>query len=197
MGISGKCGFQETVEIYGAQNILDKYKVYAANNEIIPLKMESEKDLVAYYTYGTPFMSGGKDGGVIMLSSESYIDTEEREDLQWNLKELQKYYKKCKRNKISFDKEEALKKITLFWPPEDYQIELVDRVAEKGNKATIEGLHTQWHDSRRKEWFDLMVDKYDWDKNRAYRWVYGWNRWYDMLKVEEYGKNTVQVTLDL
>ena len=172
MGISGKCDFEDTCVMY--DNILDKYKIYAYGNEIIPLEMKSKKDLVAYYPYIVSLMV--HDG--IHLSKQSFIDSEEQENMQWRLDKLIKYYKKCKRKKIEFDKNEALKEIC--WinvdEPEPYEIELVDRVAEYGVNATIDNLHDSMHDMMRNEWYALMLDNGR-DEDRAYRWVYGWQRW--------------------
>ena len=115
MGISGKSDFQDIVEMhYSAEEILSKYKIYASINDIIPLKIETKKDLVAYYPYLVSVMSSNKEeGGVIMLY-KSYIDMEEEKSLTYKLNDLIKYYKKCKRKKIPFDKNEALKKINYY-----------------------------------------------------------------------------------
>ena len=183
MGISGKCGFQETVESRGADVILEKYQIFARNNELIPLKMESEKDLIAYYTYGTSIIGWDDDHGVIILSDKSYIDQEEEELLDCRLEILKKYWRKCKRKKIPFDKNEALSRIV--WPtddePQPYEIELVNRVAELGEAATGENLHDVFHDRMRKEWYELMIEN-GWDEKRAYAWVYGWRRFLERNK---------------
>lgn len=181
MGISGKSDFQDICEMhYTPEEILKNYKVYAYNNTIVPLQMISKKDLVAYYPYIVAIMAKDDSGGVIHLSEKSYIDTSEEERLNWDLETLVRYWKKCKRNHKEFDKNEALKRIV--WPtddiPEDYEIELVERVAEYGAKATIDDLHDSYHDGMRNEWYQLMIDA-GWNKQQAYRWVYGWKRYFD------------------
>lgn len=200
MGISGKCGFEETVEMNGADEILEKYQVFIPRHELVPLNMRSKKDLVAYYTYGTSMIAYGNDGGKIVLSSESYIDTEERERLGWYYETLMKYYRKCKKNKTKFDKDEALKQIVMFPPAQDYQIELVNRVARQFEdptmKASIKGIHDPMHDHMRQQWYDLMIE-HGWEEDEAYRWVYGWKRWLDKIKAEKYGEHTVQQLLDI
>lgn len=188
MGLSGKSDFQDIVEMhYSAEKILSKYKIYASIKDIIPLKIETKKDLVAYYPYLVSTMSSNKEeGGVIRLSQKSYINMEEEESLTYKLNNLIKYYKKCKRKKIPFDKNEALKKINLFSEdyPRQYEIDLVNRVAEFGTKATIENIHDPMHDRMRKEWFDLMVES-GWDEDIAYRWIFGWSRWLNRSKKVE------------
>lgn len=201
MGLSGKCDFEDTVSIYGVDNILNKYNVYASDNEIVPLKMESKKDLVAYYPYLVGLMTSDKEtGGIIRLSKESYIDTEEKERFGWKLESLKRYWRSCKRNKVPFSKDEAAKKIVFFGDgkPEPHEQELIDRVAEHGEKATAEDLHDPWYDRMRGEWYQLMLDA-GWGEDQAYRWVYGWKRWFDRIRnsADEFGDGTIQQKLDL
>ena len=160
--------------------------------------MESEKDLIAYYPYLVYLMCSSKeDGGVIHLSEKSYIDIEEEESLTWKINILKKYYRKCKRYKISFDDQEALDLIRICdaSSPKEYEIKLINKVKELGEQAIIDGIHDDWHDRMRKEWYDLMVEA-GWEKSKAYRWVYGWNRYLEKYELERYGKYSVQKTLD-
>ena len=94
------------------------------------------------------------------------------------LQTLLKYWRRCKRKKVSFDSEEALGYIV--WPrddqPQDFQIELVKRVKELGDKATIDGLHDQIHDLYRKKLFDEMINN-GWDRDQSGIWIYGFLRW--------------------
>ena len=85
MGVSSKCDFGDTCSMFNTpQEILEKYKVYAYDNDIVPLKMETEKDLIAYYPYLVTLMCCNKEeGGIIHLSHESYIDSEEREHMEY------------------------------------------------------------------------------------------------------------------
>ena len=182
MGICGKSDFEDFCEMHHSpEEVLSKYQIFAYGNELVPLNMKSKKDLVAYYPWLIGLMTSNKDtGGVVHLSSESYLDIEERQRIQWAYDEVLRYYKKCKRKKEEFDKNTALELIVWF-EPEPYQIELVNRIAEMGEKATIDNLHTRYHDTLRKEWFDLMVEN-GWDENTAYRWVYGFTRWLERIK---------------
>ena len=174
MSIAGKCCFEDTVAIFGADNILEKYDVYIGDN-ILPLRMESEKDLIPYYPYLESIMVSNKEtGGIIRLHTRSFIDEEEEERLTWRLNELKKYWRRCKRRKEPFSTEEALKKIC-FFDPQDYEKKLVTRVAEFGEAAIIEGIHDPMHERMRNELYELMI-KYGWPEPQAYRWVYGWER---------------------
>jgi len=192
MGISGKCDFEDVVDIHSPEEILSKYKIYADKNSLVPLKIETIKELVVYYPYLVPMMSSSKeDGGKIHLSSKSYIDQEEEERLQSKLDELKRYYRKCKRKKTNFDANEAFKLIGIFADvPQKYEVELVNRVAELGNEATFEGVHTPAHERMRDKWYQLMIDN-GWAEDQAYGWVYGWKRWFDRIgiKSDDYNKD--------
>ena len=198
MGLCGRSDFEDICSMhYKPEEILEKYQVYADANAIIPLKMESEKDLVAYYPFLVTLMYSNKEeGGCIRLSPECYIDFEERERIQWRYDEVLKYYKKCKRKKEEFDKNHALMLICWHEEPESYQIELVNRIAELGAKATIDDLHDEMHDRMRKQWFELMVEN-GWNENTAYRWVYGWKRFLQKNNAELVAPCIVQQKLDL
>ena len=127
-------------------------------------------------------MNKDKDSGKIYLSSESYIEHEEKEHIGWKLDALKKYYRKCKRKKEPFDKNAALKKI--IWLDENprlYEIELVNRVANFGEKATINDLHDDTHDQMRKKWYNMMV-KAGWSETQSLIWVYGWERYLDGIE---------------
>ena len=179
---SGRCDLYDTIEIFGVEKILSKYKIYDQRH-ILPLEVKEPKDLIPYYPYLVATMFSTKeDGGTIYLSSESYVNISEREYIQYDLDILLKYWRKCKRKKELFDKEKALKSIVLFFNDE-YKIQLVDRVAEIGDKATIDNLHNRMHDGMRKDLFDEMI-KNGWNEDKAGTWVYGWRRWYKEIKRE-------------
>lgn len=179
MSISGKCDFSDTVELYGADKILNNYKIYAAHNDVIPLKFEKPADLIAYYPYIVGMMYGDnkKGCGIIHLSERSYIDIEEEENMKWRLDTVKRIWRRCKRKKIPFDRAAAEKELCLFNEPmSGYKKEIIDRVEKLGDKATVEDIHDEWHDRMRKEWYELMVTN-GWDEVVAYRWVFGWKRY--------------------
>ena len=122
-------------------------------------------------------------GGTIHLASESYVDTEEREHLTWTLNDLIRIWKRCKRKKIPFDKEEALSQTTLFTPRE-HEEEIANRVAEFGDKATIDGIHLKLHDRYRQDLYEEMI-KNGWDESRSYIWCFGFDRWVKRNKEEK------------
>lgn len=180
---SGKCDLYDSLIMIKDIKDYSKVKIYAYNNDIVPLRIDFERDAMPFYPYLTTIMSGDKDGNTIIhLSSESYVDTNENEHLSWYLEDIKKYWRKCKRKKIEFNEEEAAKLI--MWCNEDlpsYKEEIIKRVKEQGEKATIKNIHTPLHDYYRKYLYDDMVDA-GWDKRIAYRWVYGWQRYWEKIK---------------
>ena len=60
----------------------------------------------------------------------SFIYSEEKEILNYILKDAIKYYKKCKRNKIEFIPNDVSKKINYFNSYEDVYLEICRRVKE-------------------------------------------------------------------
>ena len=195
MGISGKSDFQDHVEMFdGADKLINNYRIYAYGNDVIPLKFEKPADLIAYYPYLVVIKVGDKDGGIIHLSSESFIDSEEKESLQWRMDRAKVVYRRCKRKKVPFDRKAAEKDICWIDEPRPWEIEIIDRVERDGNKATIEDIHDEMHDRMRSEWYKLMIDN-GWDENKAYKWVYGWHRWLDRIQAEEYGEGFAQYTI--
>ena len=176
---SGKCDFADTVEIMaercGKEIFLSKYKVYFGDN-FLPLAMNEPRDVIPYYPYLVGAMGSSKeDGGNIYLSTRSFVDTEEEKTINWYLQDILKYWRRCKRKKIPFEKEEAHNHIILGFDQE-LENELIDRVALYGDKTSIDGIHLKLHDSYRKELYDDMIAA-GFEEDKTYRWCYGWRRW--------------------
>ena len=190
---SGKSDLADTCDIFGIDEIISKYKIYAHGN-ILPLKIEKPSDIVPYYPYLTASMSSSKeDGGVIYLSSQSYVDEEETRHLQLYLDLVKKYWRKCKRNKMPFDEDEALKKIC-WMTPKDYEKEIVRRVKEQGEKATIDGIHYPMSDYYRNELYKEMIAN-GWDDFKAYQWCFGWERAYEKIRKEQQEKSAEEASI--
>lgn len=124
-----------------------------------PLQISSYKDLIPYYPYliGTTYYDNAERKSVIRLSSESFVDREERESLEWRLKELIRIYNRCKRKKIEFNVEDAVKQVTWNGWNEEAHRELANRVKDSGKKATVDGIHLKMHEYYRKELVDEMI----------------------------------------
>lgn len=157
---SGKCDFADSLEIhnYTLEDFQNKVTIYIGNSTE-PLHIEKMEDLIPYYPHliSMAWYNNLKGKSVIHLTSESYVDIEERDILEFRLKCLLKIYNRCKRKKIEFNVDEAIKDITLNgWNEEPYR-ELANRVKEKGKKATIDGIHLKMHDYYRQELVNEML----------------------------------------
>lgn len=198
MGLSGKYDFEDHCTMFSnPRDLINKYKIYAFGNDVVPLKFEKPEDLIAYYPYIVSMSYGNNDGtGTIYLSQRSFIDTEEEEMLGWKMDHVKVVYRRCKRNHIPFDRKAAEKAISIFDELRPFEKEIINRVERDGEKASTEGIHDIMHDNMRDKWYKLMVDN-GWEESIAYRWVYGWRRYLDRIKAKEYGEHTAQNVLNL
>lgn len=135
-----------------------------------PLHIEKMTDLIQFYPYIIGCASYNEGKSIIHLSSESWVNREERECLEWKLKELLKIYNRCKRKKIEFDVDEAVNQICWNHFNEEAYRELAKRVKEKGKKATVDNVHLKMHEYYRRELVDEMI------KNELNPSDYGYER---------------------
>ena len=84
---SGKCDFADTISIYGIDFIIKNCKVFQNKKE---LKL-NKHSIIKYFPYLVSSMGMSKDsGGTINLTSESYVDSQNKEIIKWYLEDLQK-----------------------------------------------------------------------------------------------------------
>lgn len=84
---SGKCDFADTISIYGIDFIIKNCKVFQNKKE---LKL-NKHSIIKYFPYLVSSMGMSKDsGGTITLTSESYVDSQNKERIKWYLEDLQK-----------------------------------------------------------------------------------------------------------
>lgn len=121
------------------------------------IEYSSIKDLIPYYPHITSFGGYSSDYRLVCLSQEPYFDYEERDRLEVNLKWLIRIYNRCKRKKIEFNVEDAVKEVCYNGWNEEPITELAKRVKEKGKKATVDGIHLRMHEYYRKEFVREML----------------------------------------
>lgn len=170
---SGKCDLFDSIEIHdGLDNLIYNSKVYIYEKQPDGtykdklLHFEKESDVVPYYAHiiGMAYHNNAENKHIIHLSSKSYPDSHEEEMLGYHLKTLIRYYNYCKRKKIEFNVNDALKKFsewTLKYDGDTIK-ELALRVKEKGKKASIEGLKLEFSERYRellREELDRVLDK--------------------------------------
>ena len=176
---SGKCDVADCYDDK-SDGYLRKSNFYLGNN-IVPLRINNQHDLAPYYPYLVAMSYSDGNMSFIHLSSESFIDAEEKEHLGWILKDFQKYYRKCKRKKISYIEDEAIAKCC-WRSPTNIDREIAKRVGEHGDKATIDGLHDNIHEYYRNRLFEKMVEL-GWDEKTADYWIWkDLKRTYDKYK---------------
>ena len=117
------------------------------------VEYSSIKDLIPLY----PHLISFSCGDVVCLSLKSWVDIEERDILEWRLKHFLRVYNRCKRKKIEFNVEEALKEVVWNGYNEEPYRELANRVKEKGKKANINGIHLKIHERYRKDLVEEML----------------------------------------
>ena len=181
----GKCdvcdSFNDRSDEY-LQN--SKFSIYGADGRDHILTINNQKDLSKYYPYLTCSMGVDKNKAYVHISSQCFIDSEEAERISWVKNALIKYYKKCKRNKIQYTVDEAIKAAVLFGP-DDWEIELARRVGESGEKAETKDLHTPIHDYYRERWCEELISQ-GYTEDEAKLWVYGWTRiWKEKMDERE------------
>lgn len=114
----------------------NKTKIYLSNKE--ELLYNTIKDLIPYYPYGIAIQTNNT-----IFLGESIVDKEERETLEFKLKEILRYYNRAKRKKDPFNKDEVLSKVcwNKYNECNEYAYKkLIDRVDKYGKKANIDGI---------------------------------------------------------
>lgn len=136
---SDKCDFADFLDIFGEESI-SKSEIYIGDKK---LEATGYRDLVPYLAHTVSLFSGSKEGHIyVQLSERSYVDTQEEETLGWYLRDLLKIYNRCKRNKVPFDVDSAVKEVSFSDYNMDVIMELAKRVRDYGNKTTTAGIHT-------------------------------------------------------
>lgn len=143
---------------YTLEELQNNVKIYVGNNQE-SLHIEKMADLIPYYAYiiGSSYHDNKKKKAVIHLSSESFVDREERECLEYYAERLIKIYNRCKRNKIEFDADEAASEVCWICNKEAIT-ELAKRVKEnKGKNIDFADIHLEMHDYYRQKLADEMI----------------------------------------
>ena len=84
---SGKCDFADTISIYGIDFIIKNCKIFQNQKE---LKL-NKHSIIKYFPYLVSSMGMSKgSGGAINLTSESYVDSQNKERIKWYLEDLQR-----------------------------------------------------------------------------------------------------------
>lgn len=171
---SGKCDFYDMFMDEDENKVVENLKylelhIYGKDKRDHRLKSDTIKDIAKYYPYIVCMGYGDKNGKrIILLSSDSFIDQEERDRISWYVEDVLKYQRKCKRKKIPFIIEDYLNQ---SWFTNDTLKEVAERIDKFGEKANINDIHTSIHEMYRRYWFEELV-KVGYTEHEAYSWVF-------------------------
>ena len=171
---SGRCDVYDSfvmIHNYTDEELKNNIKVYLGNNDTL-LKFETAKDLVPYYPHliSIGCYNNADKKSIIHITSKSSVDIEEQENLKYYLKQILTIYNRCKRKKIEFNIDDAVKEVCWNDWNKEAITELANRVKLHGKKATIENIHLTMHERYRKELVDEMI------KNNIDPAKYGYGR---------------------
>lgn len=178
---SGKCDLADhfcmlgsgdhTEENINAEIARTDFYIYH-DNKRHRLDIHNYKDLVPYFPYiiGVGAFNSTSGRNMIIVSSKSWVDTEEEDHLTWVLENAKREYRRCKRKKIPFDADAWYEKSV--WNKESEKKEIIDRVAKYGEKATIEGIHCLFYDKWDRVRLAQEMSRVGYSDFEISQWVY-------------------------
>jgi hypothetical protein len=146
---------------YTDEELANNVKIYQGYGENQKqLNITCRKDIIPYYPYlvSSASYNNAERTASIHITSESWVERSERESLEHQLKDILRIYNRCKRKKIEFDIEAAVKEVVWSKYAEKQIREIATRVKEYGKKATIEGVHLDVYEYYRKELVKEMIN---------------------------------------
>jgi hypothetical protein len=143
---SGKCDVYDHFMMFGEDDNITQKEIdeKIANSKICictkdgkehKLDIKNTYDLAPYFPYIIGLCISSNENNFMIISSESYVDCEEKSFLEMYLNIMLKNVRRCKRKKQEITEEEILKDV---WNRErDYIKRMVDIVKKNGTKTTI------------------------------------------------------------
>lgn len=168
----GKCDLYDWIGDYTDEEI-NKMNFYIHHKgREYKLDVHNQYDAALYYPYIVAIGTHNKDGsGTIILSSDSFIDEEEKQHLSWYTRDVLKEWRRCKRKKIKFNPKEVFKKINWGCRDNSQLQAVIDDVAKNGDRAEFKDIHFNLQEYYRREWYKYLIE-IGYDKRKAYDWVF-------------------------
>lgn len=176
---SGKCDFYDSFCMIGGDGDEEKINeqlkklnlfVHGKDGRDHRVKTETIKDIAKYYPYLEAIgIYDGETGYRIFLSSDSFIDQEEREHRNYMIEDVQKYWRKCKRKKEKFDPDKCAEE--LWWDDKETLKEIATRITQDGNNAEFDDMHFPLWEHYRRRWFEELV-RLGYTEYEAYNWCF-------------------------
>lgn len=182
--ISGKCDFCDYLAIY-AEDVPDNerdnkveeilhnscIKIIGKDGREHDLNINTIEDAAKYYPYLTVLHAYSCGKHSIVLSSTSFIDSEEQGFLKYKIDDVMKYYNRCKRKKEKFDPEKCVKELSWWRDNDDTLLEIAQRISKDGKKADFSGIHSPGWEWRRRRWWEDMVEL-GYSEIEAFNWCF-------------------------
>ena len=173
----GKCDVFDT--LIGIREMTDesdwsKVKIYQYNdkNERILLDIRSTKDLLPYAAHLIESSCSCDGDMTACITSRSYVDIENDEHMFWLFKMAKREYMRCKRKGVTFDIENAAKKISFRRTPGDVEKTICERIAEHPYaKANISDLKSSTYYFY-KEMLEKAMIEAGYTAKQAHVWCY-------------------------
>ena len=182
---SGKCDVYDHFMMFGEDDNITQKEIdeKIANSKIYirtkdcrahKLDMKNAYDITPYFPYIIGLCISSNKDNFMIISSESYVDCEEKSLLEMYLNIMLKNVRRCKRKKQEITEEEILKDV---WNRErDYIKRMVDIVKKNGTKTTINDIaaakiHIPSMERQRKYLYEQMVSL-GYPKIKAYNWCF-------------------------
>lgn len=166
-----KCDFYDWIADKDDEYIQNsRFYIYHKGREC-RLDIHNQFDAALYYPFIVALAGANQDGANIVLSSDCYIDTRENEHRKWQIHDVLKEWRKCKRKKIPFIHDEVFKRVAWGNKPDPQLDAIIDAVSKDGKKASFEHIHYPLQEYYRRIWYQHLVE-IGYDTNTAYRWVF-------------------------
>lgn len=145
---------------YTDEELANNVKIYQGWGETQKqLNIKTRKDLIPYYAHlvSSACYDNAERAASIHITSESFVDREERDSLEYKLKRVLTIYNRCKRKKMDFDVDAVVKEVAWAGFDDDIYREIANRVKVNGKKANIDGIHMKIHEYYRQELVNEMI----------------------------------------
>lgn len=175
---SGKCDFYDHLFMSADSEekvinelIKTDFYVRGKDGREHKINIKTLKDASKYYPYLTSIACWDGNHGYILLSTDSFIDSEEKDFLQTDIDRIFRVWNRAKRMKKPFDEEECLKEISWSGTHDDVLRIMISRVARDGKKADFSDIHLPRWERLRRSWFEEMV-RLGWSEIKAFHWCF-------------------------
>ena len=154
------------------EQLLKSNIYYGKNNE--RLKIETERELALYFPYipGSIACSHGENQS-IWIGGVDYIRRREKEIIDLYVRDAKRERNLCRRKKKEYIPEEVYEKRFGWCRDRDKEqiMEIIRRVGE-GGRQKFDDIRLPSRDHDRNEWYEDLVEKYDYDPEFARKWVW-------------------------